>query len=340
MDPGSIDREKLVDLITGKVMDELKRARAGAAQEAPSAPPPGAPPAGAPRPSAPPPAPAPAPADAGADAETRERMRLFTVTGGAKNPEETRTLHEAGAARVGATMGYCPASDGLASLIDHTLLKPDATREEIEQICREALQFCFASVCVNPNWVPLCAAMLKGSGVKVCTVIGFPFGSHLPDVKAYEARRAVEQGADEVDMVINIGALKSKDYALVEQDIRGVVQAAGRDTVVKVILETALLGRDEKVMGSTLAKAAGADFVKTSTGFGGGGATVEDIRLMRETVGPEMGVKASGGVRTSEDVQKMVQAGATRIGASASVKIVRGEAGGAPPAAPTGSKAY
>jgi deoxyribose-phosphate aldolase len=332
MSPGNADRDKLVDLITDRVMEELKRARAGAAKET----------ASAPRPSAPPPA--PAPADAGADAETRERMRLFTVTGGAKNPEETRTLHEAGAARVGATMGYCPASDGLASLIDHTLLKPDAAQEEIELICREALQFCFASVCVNPNWVPLCASMLKGSGVKVCTVIGFPFGSHLPDVKAYEARRAVEQGADEVDMVINIGALKSKDYALVEQDIRGVVQAVGKDTVVKVILETALLNRDEKVMGSSLAKAAGADFVKTSTGFGGGGATVEDIRLMRETVGPEMGVKASGGVRTSEDVQKMVQAGATRIGASASVKIVRGEAGGAPPpelpGPAQGSRAY
>jgi len=307
-----MDRDRLVDLITGKVMDELKRAR----KDAPPAPARSAP--------AVPPAPPPA-ADAGSDAETRERMRLFSVSG-ARTPEETRTLHEAGAARVGATMGYCPASDGLASLIDHTLLKPDAAREEIEQICREALQFCFASVCVNPNWVPLCASMLKGSGVKVCTVIGFPFGSHLPDVKAYEARRAVEQGADEVDMVINIGALKSKDYALVEQDIRGVVQAVGKDTVVKVILETSLLNRDEKVMGSSLAKAAGADFVKTSTGFAGGGATVEDIRLMRETVGPEMGVKASGGVRTSEDVQKMVEAGATRIGASASVKIVRGEA--------------
>jgi deoxyribose-phosphate aldolase len=255
-------------------------------------------------------------------------MRLFSVSG-ARSPEETRALHEAGAARVGATMGYCPASDGLASLIDHTLLKPDATREEIEQLCREALQFCFASVCVNPNWVPLCASLLGGSGVKVCTVIGFPFGAHLPDVKAYEARRAVEQGADEVDMVINIGALKSKDYALVEQDIRGVVKAVGKDTIVKLILETSLLSRDEKVMGSSLAKAAGADFVKTSTGFAGGGATVEDIRLMRETVGPEIGVKASGGIRTPEDVQKMVAAGATRIGASASVKIVRGEAGAA-----------
>ena len=326
----SDERDRLVDLITGKVMDELARARQRAA------------PAPAPPPAVPAP-PAPPAGDAGSDAETRERMRLFSISG-AKSPEETRTLHEAGAARVAATMGYCPAPDGLASLIDHTLLKPDATREEIERLCREALQFCFASVCVNPNWVPLCASVLRGSGVKVCTVIGFPFGAHLPDVKAYEARRAVEQGADEVDMVINIGALKSKDYALVEQDIRGVVGAVGKDTIVKVILETALLNRDEKIMGSSLAKAAGADFVKTSTGFGGGGATVEDVRLMRETVGPEIGVKASGGIRTPEDVQRMVAAGATRIGASASVKIVRGEAGaapqGAPQGSPQGSKSY
>ena len=310
----SMDRERLVDLITEKVMDELRRA--GRRDASVPAPPPTSPTSFAATPAG------------ESDAETRERMRLFSVSG-ARTPEETRTLHEAGAARVGATMGYCPASDGLAALIDHTMLKPDATREEIEQLCHEARQFCFASVCVNPNWVPLCASVLRGSGVKVCTVIGFPFGAHLPDVKAYEARRAVEQGADEVDMVINIGALKSKDYALVEQDMRGVAQAVGKNTVVKVILETALLSRDEKIMGSSLAKAAGADFVKTSTGFAGGGATVEDVRLMRETVGPEIGVKASGGIRTPEDVKKMVEAGATRIGASASVKIVRGEAGAA-----------
>ncbi|MFN8586321.1 MAG: deoxyribose-phosphate aldolase [Candidatus Eisenbacteria bacterium] len=214
----------------------------------------------------------------------------------------------------------------MASLIDHTLLKPDAPRMEVEQLCREAAQFCFASVCVNPNWVALCREMLRGTGVKVCTVIGFPLGAHLPDVKAYETRRAVEQGAEEVDMVINIGALKSKDYALVEQDIHGVVQAAGKDVVVKVILETTLLTHDEKIMGCSLSKAAGADYVKTSTGFAGGGATVEDVQLMRETVGPEMGVKASGGVRTRDDAEKMVAAGATRLGASAGVKIIRGEA--------------
>ena len=260
------------------------------------------------------------------DHATCDRCRTWG-NGAVRGPEETRVLAEAGASRVVATVGYCPASDGLASVIDHTLLKPDATREEVDQLCREAAQFCFASVCVNPNWVALCREILRDSGVKVCTVIGFPLGAHLPDVKAYEARRAVEQGAEEVDMVLNVGALKSRDYALVEQDIHGVVQASGRGTVVKVILETSLLTRDEKVMGCTLAKAAGADFVKTSTGFGGGGATVEDVQLMRETVGPEMGVKASGGVRTRDDVEKMVAAGASRIGASAGVKIVRGEDG-------------
>lgn len=262
------------------------------------------------------------------DPTTCERCRNWGVTG-SRGPAETRALAEAGASRVTATVGYCPESDGLASLIDHTLLKPDGTREEIEVLCREAAQFCFASVCVNPNWVALCREMLRNSGVKVCTVIGFPLGAHLPDIKAYETRRAIEQGAEEVDMVINIGALKSRDYALVEQDIHGVVQAAattGKGVLVKVILETSLLTHDEKVMGCTLAKAAGADYVKTSTGFAGGGATVEDITLMRDTVGPEMGVKASGGVRTRDDAEKMVAAGATRIGASAGVKIVRGEA--------------
>ena len=311
----SPDRDDLVDLITRQVMAALQRSAAVA-------------PAAPPLPHA---APAPvqglSPGAVVHDPSTCERCRNWGVTG-ARGPDETRMLAAAGAARVVATMGYCPASDGLASLIDHTLLKPDATREEVEQLCREAAQFCFASVCVNPNWVTLCRELLRGSGVKVCTVIGFPLGAHLPDIKAYETRRAIEQGAEEVDMVINIGALKSRDYALVEQDIHGVVQAAAGRALVKVILETALLTRDEKVMGSTLAKAAGADYVKTSTGFAGGGATVEDVQLMRETVGPEMGVKASGGVRTKEDAEKMVAAGATRLGASAGVKIVRGEAAG------------
>jgi deoxyribose-phosphate aldolase len=307
----SREREELVEVITRKVMEQLR----DRGLTAPSAPAPASP------------APAAHPEH---DPETCERCRTWGVSA-VRDHEETRTLAAAGAARVAATVGYCPAPDGLASLIDHTLLKPDATRADVERLCREAAQFCFASVCVNPSWVPLCSELLRGSGVKVCTVVGFPLGAHLPDIKAYEARRAVEQGAQEVDMVINIGALKSRDYALVEQDIRGVVQVVGRDTVVKVILETALLTRDEKIMGASLAKAAGADFVKTSTGFSSGGATVEDVRLLRETVGPEIGVKAAGGIRTQEDARAMVEAGASRIGASASVKIVRGENGAAAP---------
>ncbi len=309
----STDREQLVELITKQVLAALGGGGAGASPAHTHAQ------AHAPYVATLPP---------GAvvhDPTTCERCRNWGVTG-ARGPEETRLLAEAGASRVATTIGYCPASDGLASLIDHTLLKPDATRDEVEQLCKEAAQFCFASVCVNPNWVALCRERLRGTGVKVCTVIGFPLGAHLPDIKAYETRRAIEQGAEEVDMVINIGALKSKDYALVEQDIHGVVQAAGSNVVTKVILETTLLTHDEKVMGCTLSKAAGADYVKTSTGFAGGGATVEDVQLMRETVGPEMGVKASGGVRTREDAEKMVAAGATRLGASAGVKIVRGEA--------------
>ncbi len=323
----SAERERLVDLITRQVMEAMRGPVPGAAP---------APAGGA----SPAPDTAPPPArdvviHGVHDPETCERCRNWGVCA-VRGPEETRLLAEAGAARVVATVGYLPASDGLASIIDHTLLRPDATRDEIELLCREALQFGFASVCVNPNWVPLCAQLLRGSAVRVCTVVGFPLGAHLPDVKAYEAHRAVEQCASEVDMVINVGALKSRDYALVEQDIRGVVQAVGRDTIVKVILETTLLSRDEKVMGASLAKAAGADFVKTSTGFASGGATPEDVRLLRETVGPEIGVKASGGIRTTEDARAMVEAGASRIGASASVKIVRGgpATGGAATAAP------
>ena len=298
----SADRDALVEAITKQVLAHL-----GGGGAAP-----------------PPAARAAPPAMKDGEAETRDRYQLFGIST-SRGPEDTRALHAAGAGRVVTTVGYCPASDGLAGVIDHTLLKPDAAREEIEQLCREAAQFCFASVCVNPVWVPLAAEMLRGSGVKVCTVIGFPSGAHCPDVKAYETRRAVEQGAQEVDMVINIGALKSKDYALVEHDIRSVVQSAGRETVVKVILETSLLTRDEKLMGATLAKAAGADFVKTSTGFAGGGATVEDVKLLRDTVGPDIGVKASGGIRSKEDAEAMVEAGATRLGASAGIKIVRGE---------------
>ena len=226
-----------------------------------------------------------------------------------------------GADRVGAEGPTCPPKYELARWIDHTLLKPDATKEQIEKICDEAIQYNFASVCINPTWVPLAYRKLRGHSPKVVTVIGFPLGATFPEIKAKETELAIEQGADEVDMVINIGALKSGDYALVEHDIRSVVRAARRH-VVKVILETCLLTDEEKVAACTIAMHAGANFVKTSTGFSKGGATVKDVALMRKVVGSRLGVKASGGVRSYEEACKMVEAGATRIGASASVAIV------------------
>lgn len=226
-----------------------------------------------------------------------------------------------GASRVGVVAPSCPPKYEMARWIDHTLLKPDVTRQEIEHICAEAKEHTFASVCVNPTWVSLSHKLLRNTEVKVCTVIGFPLGATLPEVKASETRQVINQGAQEVDMVINVGALKSGDLALVEHDIRSVVRAAGR-RVVKVILETCLLTDEEKVSASTIAKKAGADFVKTSTGFSTGGATVTDVALMRKVVGASMGVKASGGVRSYDEACKMVEAGATRIGASASVAIV------------------
>jgi len=211
------------------------------------------------------------------------------------------------------------------------LLKPEASREEIRKICLEALKFHFASVCVNPWNVSQAAEILRGSEVRVCTVVGFPLGATLPQVKVFEAEEAIKLGAQEIDMVINIGALKSGQNDAVEADIRGVVEASHRGgAICKVILETALLSTEEKVRGSLAAKNAGADFVKTSTGFSTGGATAEDVRLMRAVVGGEIGIKAAGGVRSLEDVQKMVQAGATRIGASASVKILEQARAGAP----------
>ncbi|MGA8021425.1 MAG: deoxyribose-phosphate aldolase [Candidatus Acidiferrales bacterium] len=211
----------------------------------------------------------------------------------------------------------------IARLIDHTLLKPEATRDEIRKLCEEALKYGFASVCVNPWNVPQAAELLRGGAVKVCTVVGFPLGATLPEVKAFEAEQSLKRGAQEIDMVINIGALKSRLLDAVAGDIRGVVETAHRGGgICKVILETALLTREEKVQGSLAAKNAGADFVKTSTGFSTAGATPEDVRLIRETVGVGTGIKAAGGVRTLEDLLKMVEAGATRIGASAGVKIV------------------
>ena len=217
----------------------------------------------------------------------------------------------------------------IAKIIDHTLLKPEATRDQIVQLCREAREYGFAAVCVNPCYVKLAAELLRGSSVKVCSVVGFPLGATLPEVKAYEARRAIEEGAAEIDMVINIGALKSGDLELVKRDIASVVDVChAKGALCKVIIEAALLTDEEKVLACQLAKAAGADYVKTSTGFGPGGATVQDVALMRRTVGPEMGVKAAGGIRSYEAAKSMVEAGATRIGASAGVKIVREARGG------------
>jgi deoxyribose-phosphate aldolase len=211
----------------------------------------------------------------------------------------------------------------IASLIDHTLLRADATEAEIRQLCAEAREYGFASVCVNPYWVPLAAAELKRSAVKVCTVIGFPLGASATAIKAAEAAEAVKQGASEVDMVINIGELKSGHWDAVRADIASVADAAhAGGAILKVILETALLDDAQKEAGSKLAKEAGAEFVKTSTGFSTAGATAADVALMRRAVGPEIGVKASGGIRTLDDVTAMVAAGATRIGASAGVKIV------------------
>jgi deoxyribose-phosphate aldolase len=239
-------------------------------------------------------------------------------------PNLVRAFIDCGAARVSMRPGAVAHPSELAPFIDHTLLKADATADEIETLCREAREHRFASVCVNPAWVRRASDLLSGAGVLVCSVIGFPLGASHPDAKAFEARRAIADGAGELDMVIQIGALKSHDHRLVERDIRGVVEAARCRAAVKVIIETALLTRDEKVAACTLAKAAGADFVKTSTGFAAAGATVEDVRLMREVVGQEMGVKAAGGIRDPETAMALVAAGATRIGASASVKIIKG----------------
>jgi deoxyribose-phosphate aldolase len=238
-------------------------------------------------------------------------------------PDRLRSVIDAGASRVGVhAIGGAPS--GVASMIDHTLLKPDATRQNIEELCREAAQFKFATVCVNPAWVALAARLLSGSGVGVCSVVGFPLGATTADVKGYETRRAVFDGASEIDMVINVGALKSGDLRVVERDIEAVTSSC-RDcgALSKVIIEAALLTDDEKITACTLAKAAGADYVKTSTGFGPGGATAADVALMRRVVGAEMGVKAAGGVRDLEGVKAMVAAGATRVGASAGVKIVQ-----------------
>ena len=226
-----------------------------------------------------------------------------------------------GAARVGANPGIGPLLGDVAKTIDHTLLKAEATQMQVEQLCQEAAEYSFASVCINPTWVPLSYKLLRGTDVMVCTVIGFPLGATTTETKTFEARQAADCGAAEIDMVINIGRLKSSDYDAVEHDIYHVVRASA-PAQVKVIIETCFLTDDEKIKACVLAQEAGAHFVKTSTGFGSGGAKIEDIALMRRIVGEYMGVKASGGIREYETAAQMIEAGASRIGASASIAIV------------------
>ncbi len=240
-----------------------------------------------------------------------------------KCARKTRKVIDAGADRISAGPAVSEVAADIAGLIDHTLLKPEASRADIRKLCYEAVRFSFASVCINPWYVPLAAELVRGSAVKVCTVAGFPLGATLPQVKIYEAEEAIKLGAQEIDMVINIGALKSGQDDVVELDIRGVVEASHRGgAITKVILETALLTLEEKVRACVASKNAGADFVKTSTGFGPAGATAEDVALMRAVVGKDVGVKAAGGIRSLEGLKNMVSAGATRIGASASVRIL------------------
>ena len=235
----------------------------------------------------------------------------------------TKEILAAGADRVSASERLTKIDPSIAAVIDHTILKPDATRNDVIKVCREARQYGFASVCVNPYWVPLVRTELAGSPVKVCSVVGFPLGATSTEAKVAETLAACASGAQEIDMVLNVGALRSGDHETVQLDIQQVARAAHKSgAILKVILETALLDDSQKAAACTLAKLAGADFVKTSTGFGPSGATAHDIALMRAVVGPEMGVKASGGIRTLEDLRAMTAAGATRIGASASVKIV------------------
>lgn len=239
--------------------------------------------------------------------------------------KKTANVIAAGADRVSASHTLTRVDASIAKLIDHTILKPDATRADVEKVCAEAVKYSFASVCVNAYWVPVVAKLLAGSPVKVCTVVGFPLGATTTATKVHETREAIKCGAQEIDMVLNVGALRSGDHERVKQDIQAVAEAAhAGGAILKVILETCLLDDNQKAIACTLAKLAGADFVKTSTGFSTSGATAHDIALMRSVVGPDIGVKASGGIRTREDLDKMAAAGASRIGASASVKIVEG----------------
>ncbi len=276
--------------------------------------------------------------DALIDAVTREVLAALAARGGgdcsdpscqgacaANCSDKVRGVVSTGAERIAYSGDGAEVPRDLARFIDHTLLRPDATAADIDRLCAEAREFGFAAVCVNPTWVRRCAQNLRGSNVRVASVVGFPFGASTTEVKAMEARRAIRDGAREIDMVINIGALKSGDHDLVRSDIEKVSDACHEaGALSKVIIEAALLTDEEKVVSSHLARVAKADFVKTSTGFGPGGATVHDVLLMRETVGPKLGIKAAGGIRSAEDVREMIAAGATRIGASASVQIVTG----------------
>jgi deoxyribose-phosphate aldolase len=241
------------------------------------------------------------------------------------SPEKVREIVANGAGRISFSGAAAEVPGDLARYLDHTLLKPEASASDIDKLCAEAVEYGFAAVCVNPTWVKRAADNVRGSSVKVASVVGFPLGATPSEIKAMEARRAIRDGAREIDMVINIGALKSGDHDAVRKDIEKVSDAcreAGAKN--KVIIEAALLTDEEKVIAAYLAKQAKADYVKTSTGFGPGGATVHDVLLMRETVGPEMGIKAAGGIRSAEDMKEMIAAGATRIGASAGVAIVTG----------------
>lgn len=299
-----MDREELIRRVTEEVVERLRReGRAGALG-----------------------APAASPSGAGAAGKPAGACVPCVACGLCvdRRPGDVASIIASGASRVSAASGVTEFQRDLAAAIDHTLLKPSATRGEVEKLCEEAARFSFASVCVNPCYVPLCAELLRLTNVKVCTVVGFPLGANKPEVKAFEAGRAIADGAHELDMVANIGAVKSRDHELVERDIRAVVQTSGKTIVLKVIIEAALLTDEEKVAVCNIARKAGADFVKTSTGFGPGGATAHDVRLMRAVVGSEMGVKAAGGIRDLETAREMVEAGASRIGASASVKIVGG----------------
>jgi deoxyribose-phosphate aldolase len=255
--------------------------------------------------------------------------------------DEAGQVISAGAERLSSTLGAVPTDANVAKYIDHTLLKAEATREQVTQLCFEARKFNFATVCVNATHTKLCANLLRGSGVGVAVVVGFPLGATTAEVKAFEAEQALQEGASEIDMVINIGAIKDRSLDIAARDVRAVVNAVhGNGGILKVIIETALLTDEEKQIACLIAKEAGADFVKTSTGFSTAGATVEDVALMRRTVGPTIGVKAAGGVRSDEDLQKMVKAGATRIGTSAGVKIVHGGPVEKPAAAQPGAKVY